>query len=109
MTIQNLTDEIILVELPKASLSIGDELETLNQTISENDRCDVILDFSEVEILVSTNISHLLILKKLLEDQEKHLFLCNVAPLTKRIFQISGLASMFNFVSDKTEAIKAIR
>ena len=109
MTIENMSDGVIFVELPKGSFHIRNELENLNQIISENCQTDVVMDFTHVEILISVNISNLLILRKMLEDQGHQLIFCNVAPLTKHIFELAGLLSIFNFTEDRTEAIQTIK
>ena len=109
MPINKTSDNVIYLDLPRGSFHIRNEFEALNQITSEKGDCDIILDLAKVEILNSINISNLLILRKLIEDHDRKLILCNVAYLTKQIFEISGLTEMFNFANSKDEALKTAR
>jgi len=53
MGIRNLSENIIVAELPSDGTDRADELKNLNEIISNNDQFDVIVDFSKVEITVS--------------------------------------------------------
>jgi anti-anti-sigma regulatory factor len=108
MAIQKISDDIILVELPSDSQKIAVELEKTNEKIS-NSNCDVIIDFSMVEILNSSNISNLLILRSLLTESGNQLVFSNVAMATKCIFVVAGLSDVFVFTDDKLSAISLIK
>ncbi|MCK4752661.1 MAG: STAS domain-containing protein [Planctomycetes bacterium] len=108
MAIQNLTDELLYLELPKGSFHIRQELEELNQRAGGTNDCDVIVDFANVEVLISVNISNLLILRKQLEEQTRKLILCNVSRMTKTIFEVSGLSEMFKFAENKDSAMQTV-
>ena len=109
MGIQNLSENIILAELPSDGPKRADELKKLNETISDKCQYDVIVDFSKVEIINSWNISNLLILRSMLEDAGRKLILCNVSTVTKCIFVVAGLSEIFVFVDDRSAALTAIR
>ena len=109
MPIQNLSEKVILVELPKEP-QLGAELRYLNDVVGEKKaNCDVIIDFSNVEIIVSTSISNLIILRNLLAEHGHRIFLCKVAVLTKCIFRVAGLETFFEFVEDSSEAFVALQ
>ena len=109
MGITNLSDDVILVDLPSKELEIADELKTLNELVNKKHDCDVIIDFFRVEIVSSSSISNLLILRSLLAERQRQLFLCNVATTTKYIFVVAGLKEVFNFVDDKSAALAAVQ
>jgi len=108
MGIRNLSENIIVAELPSDGPERADELKNLNETISNNDQFDVIVDFSKVEIINSWNISNLLILRGMLEDAGRKLILCNISTVTKCIFVVAGLSEIFIFADDKSAALAAI-
>ena len=80
MGIKNLSKDVFLVELPSKGPKITHELKAVNETVSKKSNRDVIIDFSRVEIINSSNISNLLILRNLLQNSGHRLILCNVAP-----------------------------
>ena len=109
MGVHNLLDNLIYVELPSDGLQISDDLKALNETVSNGDDCDVIVDFTKAEIINSSNISNLLILRSLVEEQGRQLILCGVSTITKCIFVVAGLAEIFNFIDTKTAALEAVK
>ncbi len=109
MGIQNLLENVIYVELPSEGQEISDELKAMNEAISNRDDCDIIVDFTKVEILNSSNISSLLISRNLQEERGRRLVLCSVSTVTKCIFVVAGLAEIFFFVDDKSAALDAVK
>ena len=65
MGFQNWSDDIILVDLPREP-RMRSELKTLIEIVRDRGDCDVVVDFSSVDIMTSTSISGLLRLRKLL-------------------------------------------
>jgi len=109
MGAKNLSKDVLLVELSSKGLEIANELKAINETIGKECNRDVIIDFSRVEIINSSNISNLLILYNLLKDSGHRLILCNVATVTKCIFVVAGLDVVFEFVDDQPSALEAAR
>ena len=109
MGIRNLSENIIVVDLPSDRSERADELKNLNETISNKCRCDVIVDFINVEIINSWNISNLLILRSMLEDAGHKLVLCNVSTITKCIFVVAGLSEVFVFADNRSAALDTVR
>ena len=107
MGIQNFSKNVLFVDLPSNVLQIENELKNLNETVSTRSDCDVVIDFFRVEIITSSSISNLMILRKLLQEHGRQLILCNVAVMTKYIFTVSGLDKIFDFVDDRLTAIAA--
>ena len=109
MGIENQLENVIYVELPSEGIQMTDEFKALNETVTDRDDCDVIVDFSKVEIINSSNISNLLILRGLLQDKGRRLILCGMSTVTKCIFVVAGLAEVFVFIDDKDAALKAVK
>jgi anti-anti-sigma factor len=109
MGTQNFSEDVLFVDLPRNTLQIENELKNLNETVSTRSDCDVVIDFFRVEIITSSSISNLLILRKLLQEHGRQLILCNVAVMTKYIFTVSGLDKAFDFVDDRSAALSAVQ
>jgi len=108
MGIKRLADHTLLVEL-SLERQIRDEIESVTEIIYNCGDCDVIMDFSSVNIITSTSISGLLTLRKLLTDRGRRLVFCNVAALTKGIFKVTGLDEIFEFADDKSAALEDLQ
>jgi len=108
MAIQNWSEEIILVDLPSEP-DTRDELRTVTGMVCDRGDCDVVLDFSAVDIITSSTLSSLLKLRKLLTDCGHKLVFCNVAAATKGVFTITGLECVFEFADDKFVALASLQ
>jgi anti-anti-sigma factor len=108
MGIQNWSEEIVLVDLP-AEPEMGEELKTITQIVRDRGDCEVVVDFSKVDIVTSSSLSKLLRLKKLMSDCGHRLVFCNVAPATKGIFTVTGLDGIFEIVDDKFVALASLQ
>jgi len=108
MGIKNLSQDALLVELPSKSPKIAMQLKAVNEAVSNNGGCDIIIDFSRVEIINSANISNLLILHNMVQNSGHRLIFCNVATVTKCIFVVAGLNEVFEFADNKSKALATI-
>ena len=108
MGFQNWSDDVILVDLPREPRMRG-ELKTLIEIVRDRGDCDVVMDFSNVDIITSSSLSKLLKLRKLMMDWNHQLIFCNVAPATKGIFAVTGLEGIFKVVEDKFVALAGLQ
>lgn len=108
MGIQNWSEDVIVVDLP-VEPQLNDELRAATEVVRDRGNCDVVVDFSEVDIVTSSSISALLKLQKLLTDCSCKLILCNVAPATKSIFSVTGIEEIFEFADDKFMALAGLQ
>jgi len=108
MGIQNWSEDIMLVDLPLEP-EMGEELKTITQIVRDRGDCEVVIDFSRVDIITSSSLSKLLRLKKLVNDCGHRLVFCNVAPATKGIFTVTGLDGIFEIVDDKFVALASLQ
>jgi anti-anti-sigma factor len=103
MGIQDLSDNVILVDAsPEPNLN--EELKSATEVVRERGDCDVIIDFSHVDIVTSSSLSKLLKLRKLLMDCNRTLVLCSVAKATRAIFSVTALDGIFQMEPDRTAA-----
>jgi len=108
MGIQDWSDDIVLVDLPQEP-QIGDELKAVTEMVRDRGDCDVVVDFSNVDIVTSSSLSKFLKLRKLLSDCGHKLVFCNVAAATKGIFTVTGLDGVFELVEDKFVALASLQ
>jgi anti-anti-sigma factor len=108
MGIQNWSEEVILVDLPTEP-EMGEELVNVTGVVRDRGDCDVVIDFSQVDIVTSSSLSKMLKLRKLLTDCGHKLVFCNVAPATKGVFTVTGLDGVFEFVDDKFIALASLQ
>jgi len=108
MGLQNWSEDIILVDLPPEP-DLGDELKTVTDVTRDRGDCDVVVDFSSVDIVTSSSLSKLLKLRMLLADCGHRLVFCNVAPATRGIFTVTGLDGIFEVADDKFVALASLQ
>jgi len=108
MGIQDWSEDIILVDLPQEP-EMGDELKTVTEMVRDRGDCEVVIDFSGVDIITSSSISKLLKLRKLLTDCGHRLVFCSVAAATRGIFTVTGLDGIFEFADDKFVALASLQ
>ncbi|MCK5390852.1 MAG: STAS domain-containing protein [Deltaproteobacteria bacterium] len=108
MGIQDWPEDIILVDLP-GEPQMTNELIAVTEKVRDRGDCDVVIDFSGVDIITSSSLSKLLKLRKILSDNGHKLVFCSVAMTTKRIFLVTGLEKISKFADDKFMALESLR
>ena len=108
MAIQQLSEDVLLVELPSAGPKIDEQLNAVNEMVSTNSTYHVLIDFFRVELFNSWNISTLLALRSLLQDSGHQLVLYNVRVVTKCIFTVAGLRKAFIFAKNQEAALSVL-
>ncbi len=108
MSIEHWSDNIVLVNLAKEP-QLGEELQMTTTVVADKKDCDVVVDFSEVDIFTSSSIAKMLKLRKVIRDAGRNLLLSSVSSRTKELFVITGIDSVFEFVEDKTVALASLQ
>jgi anti-anti-sigma factor len=108
MEIQDWPEDVVLVNLP-GEPQMADELMAVTEIVRNRGDCDVVIDFSDVDIITSSSLSKLLKLRKILSDNDHKLVFCSVALATKRIFLVTGLEKISKFADDKFMALESLR
>lgn len=107
MDIQLCCDNLVVLNLQPEPYVRG-QIDNALRIIEEGNAGDMIIDFSEVGIINSLSLSGLLQLRKHLKETGQKLILCNISPMTKKIFNITCLDTNFEFASDKEAAISRL-
>ncbi len=107
MMIDNCSDNILMVKLDPEP-GIRKQLDRLMELIREGSTADVLIDFSDVDIMTSLSLSGFLQLRKLLNIAGHRLVFCNCSNMTKDIFHVTCFDDIFEFIDDKEEAIEAL-
>jgi len=107
MGIEHLPEDVLFVCLQEPQLR--HELVTVNEIISNGCSCDVIIDFSSVELLTSEGISSLIILERLLNSLGHRIILCNVPLNIRQILERTGIQPLFEFADDDFAALQSVR
>jgi len=109
MTIQQWSESIILVDL-EDDPQFSEDLNSLMQTIQDNNKVDVVLDFRNVTFLNSSNIAKLLKLRKLVMiNHDRHIKLCGISTHVWGVFLVTGLDKIFDFADDVANALAALQ
>ncbi len=107
MPIQSLTDEILLVTLPKQPQFVS-EVERATHMIAGDKPRHVIVDFSLVDRLLSPQITELIVLESELHEVDRQLILCCVAPKVSRLLTQASLHSLFRFADSEFAALQML-
>jgi anti-anti-sigma factor len=108
MGIQNLSENVVLVDLPQEP-ELADELKSVTEIMRDRDDCNVVIDFSGVDIVTSSSLSKLLKLRKVLADCGHRLVFCSVAAPTRGIFKVTALDRIFELADDKSVALTSLQ
>jgi anti-anti-sigma factor len=108
MGIQNLSENVVLVDLSKEP-EMADELKSVTEIVRDRDDCNVVIDFSGVDIVTSSSLSKLLKLRKVLADYGHRLIFCSVAAPTRGIFKVTALDQIFDLADDKSVALAGLQ
>ncbi len=108
MSIHRWSEDVILVNLPR-EWEKHDELQTVIGMVRNRGDCDVVIDFSHVDVLSGACLTGLLEVRRLLHNCGHKLTLCSVAPATKGVFIITRLDNLFEFVEDRFAALARLQ
>ncbi len=104
MSIQRWSEDVILMNLP-GRLERDDELQTVIRMLRRGSCCDVVVDFSEVQVVGGAWLARLLKIQRLVHEGGHKLILCSVAPAIRGVFTIARLDDVFEFAEDKFTAL----
>jgi len=100
MSIHRGAHDVILVDLPRESEK-HNELQIVAGMVRDRGDCDVVVDFSHVDVVGGACLAGLLEMRRLLTDCGHKLTLCSVAPAVKGVFIIARLDDLFEFAEDR--------
>ena len=108
MSTQNWSEDIVLINLTKEP-DMSNELQTLIGSARKNPDKDIVIDMSNIDIISSSSIAKLLKLRKLQKRNNQRLVIPSVGTQTNKIFELTGLNSVFEFVEDKFIALAGLQ
>ena len=108
MSIQRWSEDVILVDLP-GELEKHNELQTIIGMVRDRGDCDVVMDFSHIDVVGGACLAGLLEVRRLLNECGHKLTLCSVAPARKGVFTITRLDDLFEFVEDRLAALASLQ
>jgi anti-anti-sigma factor len=108
MSIQQWSDQVFVVDLADDPLFSDDMGTLLDSLQAEGDR-HVLLDFSGVSFINSSNLAALLRLRKHQRDRARRLILCGLHKDVHSVFAITALEAMFEFAGQVAIALAALQ
>ena len=108
MSIENWSEKILVVDLQSDPAFTDDLAVLIDQTAERADR-DVVLNFSGVGYVNSSNIAKLLKLRKQLISNKRRLVLCAIDMNVWGIFMVTGLDKVFEFADNVATALAGIQ
>jgi len=107
MAIQDWSDEITVAEL-NDDPQFSDELSGVTERL-ESKSTHVVLNFSAVSFINSSNIARLLRLRKAALAKGRRLILCGVNADVWGVFLVTGLDKIFEFTNDMATALASLQ
>jgi anti-anti-sigma regulatory factor len=107
MATQNLSEHVLLITLP-AEPQLSRDLEVVARSTHPASDCDVIVDFSLVEILPSATICQLIVLERVLSAAGREFVMCSVSAEVMAVFRRVGLHKLFRFADDEQAALQSL-
>jgi anti-anti-sigma factor len=108
MPIDQWSEDIFVVRLGDDP-QFTEDMNAIDQNLSYHRHADVILDFSGVSFMNSTNISRLLAVRQKTIQGENKLILCSVSTRLWSTFLATGLDKVFTFSNDVTTALATVQ
>lgn len=109
MPVENWSDSILLGKLSDDP-EYTDDLNALLEQCTQNNKLDVLLDFSNISYLNSSNIARLLRLRRLVATKNsRKLVLCGITPHVWGVFLVTGLDKIFECFDDVPSGLASIQ
>jgi len=108
MGVDSSVKDLIVVSLPCELEGHNSELRTVLEMVLHAGDCNVVVDFSNTDIVGSLTFSRLLELQCLLRGSRHKLVLCGVSPAARAVFSVALLDKLFDFVQDKSAALASL-
>ncbi|MGB2985282.1 MAG: STAS domain-containing protein [Phycisphaerae bacterium] len=108
MSIESWSDNILVVEL-QDDPGFADDLSALIDQLEAKKDVDVVLNFSGINYLNSSNIAKLLKLRKKLISNKRRLVLCGINTNIWGLFLVTGLDKVFEFADNVANALATVQ
>ncbi len=108
MSIENWSENIIVAEL-QDDPAFSDDLNALIDQVAERNEFDVVLNFSGVNYVNSSNIAKLLKLRKRIISNKRRLVLCGIDTNVWGLFLVTGLDKVFDFAESVATGLASVQ
>lgn len=108
MPLENWSEDVCVVRLADDP-QFTEELAAAEQHLNHHRRVDVVLDFTGVSYLNSTNISRLLMIRQQMIQNDSKLILCSISTRLWSTFLATGLDKVFTFSNDVSTALATLQ
>jgi len=107
MTLEELSEDLLLVTLPERPL-LGKELARLRDIADDQTDRAVVIDLSRTEVLTYESLTCIVILHTSLADMGRRLIICNLSASTRRLFERMGLDQMLTITNINTTSTEPV-
>lgn len=107
MPVERWSDRIVVVHLADDPL-FAEDMHAINPPAG-GERFDLVLDFSAVTVINSSNLSALLRLRKFMIESDARLLLCCIPTQAWGTFLVTGLDQIFQFSDNVTTALATLQ
>jgi anti-anti-sigma regulatory factor len=104
MSIQRWSQDVILVDLPE-DVEKDHALQGVIALLRHGGDCDVVVDFSQVQVVGGTWLTRLDKIRRLVHAGGHRLILCGLTPAIRGVFTIAHLDDLFEFADDRFTAL----
>ena len=108
MPIENWSDNIVIVEL-QDDPAFTDDITALLDELEAKEHLHVVLDFSGLSYLNSSNIARLLKLRKQLINNRHRLILCGISTKVWGLLLVTGLDKVFEFADNVAMGLASLQ
>lgn len=108
MSIENWSDNILIADL-QDDPAFTDDMTALIDQVERQKNVGVVLKFSGVHYINSSNIAKLLKLRKLLLADHRRLVLCEINNNVWGLFLVTGLDKVFEFADSVSTALAMLQ
>jgi anti-anti-sigma factor len=107
MPIEKWSDQVSVIHLADDP-QFTDDLTAIEQ-LAATQKSAAVLDFSGVDMITSSNIARLLLLRKRMKGSEGRLVLCNLNTQLWGALLVTGLDQIFDFSDNVTTALATLQ
>ena len=108
MPVEKWSEQILVVE-PQDDPVFTDDLTAVVDEVSSRTDVDVVVNFTNVGYINSSNIAKLLKLRKILLANQRRLVICAIDTNVWGVFLVTGLDKVFEFADSVSTGLAAVQ